>query len=118
LDGEYNLPILRYAEVLLNSAEASINLGNPNDAATTINVLRGRAVLPDYSVGLTISDIQHERRIELSFEGHRWNDLKRDGTLQSVMWDLGIDVSDYELLWPVPMKAIMNNVNLYQNPGY
>mgnify|MGYP003575546481 CR=1 FL=1 len=69
----------RYAEVLLNAAEAAFELNDPGTAATYMNEVRARAGL---TTGLTAADITfnrivHERRVELAFEGHLFYDLKR-----------------------------------------
>jgi len=89
LDGQYDkqdLPwrFIRYAEVLLNYAEACIELGdaaNEAEAISTINLIRKRAGLPDLDPGLTGDDLmdayRHERRIELACEEHRFWDVRR-----------------------------------------
>lgn len=70
---------IRYAEVLLNYAEACIELGLDDEACTYINLVRKRAGLP----GLTGSGVKlreqyrNERRIELAFEDHRFFDVRR-----------------------------------------
>ena len=69
----------RYAEVLLNAAEAAFELGQADVALPYINEVRARAGL---TVGLTVGDITfdkivHERRVELAFEGHELFDNKR-----------------------------------------
>ena len=69
----------RYAEILLNYAEACIELGEDDEARTYINMVRTRAGLP----GLTESGealrqrYRNERRIELCFEDHRYYDVRR-----------------------------------------
>lgn len=93
----YNsLPILRYAEVLLNYAEAKAELNNftPGDWDLTIKALRSRAGIDNASVPASadvylqqtyfpaISDpvlleIRRERSVELVMEGFRYDDLKR-----------------------------------------
>jgi hypothetical protein len=78
----------RYAEVLLNAAEAAFELGQTGDAATYMNQVRARAGL---ITGLSAADITfdrivHERRVELAFEGHFFYDLKR-WRLAHVVWD-------------------------------
>lgn len=75
-------PRFRYAEVLLNAAEAAFELGGANitDALTYINKVRERAGFPPNSLDastLTIARIQNERRVELAFEDHRTWDLSR-----------------------------------------
>jgi hypothetical protein len=101
------LPIFRYAEVLLNFAEAKAELGTLTqpDIDRSIKRLRDRVGMPGldmatananpdpYLVGQypnvsgankgVILEIRRERRIELVMEGFRWNDLMRwkDGQL-------------------------------------
>lgn len=93
-------PCLRYAEVLLNYAEACYELGNltQSDLDKSINLLRARAELPplqnlggqpgvngmvyddpvrDPDVPSLLWEIRRERRVEMAFEGLRYNDLKR-----------------------------------------
>jgi hypothetical protein len=78
----------RYAEVLLNAAEAAFELGQPAEAAGYMNQVRTRAGL---TIQLTATDISfdrivHERRVELAFEGHILYDMKR-WRLAHVVWD-------------------------------
>lgn len=74
---------IRYAEVLLNYAEACIeeNTGSDlTDATAIINMIRERAGQPDISVGTQAQlrdAVRHERRIELAFEDHRFWDCRR-----------------------------------------
>ena len=85
--------IFRYAEVLLNYAEAKYELDGQVDYNKSINLLRQRAGMPNFKVvsdpnqkrfsdyGYTISDelfeIRRERRVELGAEGFRTQDYKR-----------------------------------------
>ena len=74
----------RYAEVLLNYAEAMYNAygsaGDPlsygKTALDAINQVRARSTMPNLGA-VTADAIVHERRVELGFEGHRWWDLRR-----------------------------------------
>ena len=71
--------IIRYAEVLLNKAEACYNLNKASDANDAIAAIRGRVGLP-YTPkgGSELWDaIRQERRVELAFEGHWYWDLRR-----------------------------------------
>jgi starch-binding outer membrane protein, SusD/RagB family len=75
---------LRYGEVLLNYAEACIELGgaaNEAEAIANINLIRKRAGQPDLPAGLTGDALRqayrHERRVELAFEDHRFWDVRR-----------------------------------------
>ncbi|WP_184545487.1 RagB/SusD family nutrient uptake outer membrane protein [Mucilaginibacter sp. FT3.2] len=79
----------RYAEVLLNAAEASAELGDYATATTYINQVRSRAGLTTAIVltGANYFDrIVHERRAELSFEGHTLFDMKR-WRIATKVWD-------------------------------
>jgi len=69
----------RYAEVLLNAAEAAFELGQPAVAAGYMNTVRARAGLttPLAATDITFDRIVHERKVELAFEGHELFDNKR-----------------------------------------
>jgi len=67
---------IRYAEVLLNKAEALLNLGKPTDAAAVINQLRTRAGVPTYT-SLTQDQLEKEWNLELYFEQKHWINLTR-----------------------------------------
>lgn len=73
-------PIFRYAEILLNAAEALNEAGQTDQAYQYVNQVRARVGMPAYS-GMTQSKlrerIQNERRIELCFEDHRYLDERR-----------------------------------------
>ncbi len=80
---DYN-PIIRYAEVLLNQAEALARTGNSVQALTLLNAVRNRSVAAadQYAAGaLTgnalVQAILNERRIEFIGEGLRWGDISR-----------------------------------------
>lgn len=75
--------MLRLSEVYLNKAEAHAALGEDADAIAALSVLRARrfsGTVPDLGnpTGADLmSVVRDERRRELSFEGHRWFDLRR-----------------------------------------
>lgn len=72
--------IFRYAEILLNAAEAINEADGPSNAYQYVNLVRDRAGMPAYS-GMTQDElrerIRNERRIELCFEDHRYFDQRR-----------------------------------------
>ncbi len=68
--------IFRYAEVLLNYAEAAFELGKPEDALTAVNLIRARAGIAALG-SVDRQKIRNERKVELAFEGHRYWDLRR-----------------------------------------
>lgn len=69
----------RYAEVLLNAAEAAFELNDQGTAAMYMNQVRSRAGLntPLNAGDISFDRIVHERRVELAFEGHLLYDYKR-----------------------------------------
>ncbi|MBC9909658.1 RagB/SusD family nutrient uptake outer membrane protein [Chitinophaga varians] len=77
-DGRSTTPwiVFRYGEVLLNYAEAAIELGKTADALNAINLLRDRAGIKTLS-NITRDQVRHERQVELAFENHRWWDICR-----------------------------------------
>ena len=92
-----NYSMIRFADVLLWSAEAEVEVGSLEKARTLVNLVRARAANPaswvpgspaTYSVGLYASfpsqdvartAVRFERRLELAMEGHRFFDLVRWG---------------------------------------
>lgn len=78
----------RYAEVLLNAAEAAFELNQPDVAAGYMNQVRERAGLtkPLEPADITFDRIVHERKVELAFEGHQLYDMKR-WRLAHVVWN-------------------------------
>lgn len=73
---------IRYTEVLLNYAEACIELGDPAnelEAKTYLNLIRGRVGMPDITeTGAALkARYRNERRVELAFEEHRFFDVRR-----------------------------------------
>lgn len=69
----------RYTEVLLNYAEASLELGMEAEAREVINMIRRRAGMPETNEsGQALMDrYRNERRVELAFEDHRFFDVRR-----------------------------------------
>jgi len=67
----------RYAEALLNGAEAAVEMGQHlDDALLWINDIRSRADIKQLSLSdLTVDKVRHERRIELAFENHTYWDV-------------------------------------------
>jgi hypothetical protein len=87
-----DFPVIRYAEVLLNYAEATYELGgqiSDNDLDISLNLVRQRvnpnmaklsnALVTTNSLSMR-EEIRRERTVELMFEGYRIDDLKRWAT--------------------------------------
>jgi starch-binding outer membrane protein, SusD/RagB family len=104
-----DVPLLRYAEILLMKAEALIMQGKNGDAE--INMVRKRAGLAA-KTACTMEDLKHERRVELAGEfANRHRDLVRWGDAQTtyakplhgrIYVDKSNPDSDYtiEEIWP------------------
>ena len=126
-----NMPIIRYADVLLIFAEASnqANGGPTAEAVNAVNQIIDRAndyqVNPGYPLLTGNESVQkfddaviRERNYELCFEQDRWHDLVRKRILKEVNpeWEENFSEDDY--LWPIPQSDLRLNPNLEQNPGY
>lgn len=135
---------IRYAEVLLIYAEAKNEASGPDVSVfSAINQVRARAGQPPLAAGsqAALRDlIRNERRVELSFEEHRFFDVRR--------WKLGMtyfkdairkvqiektpagtlnysypkwedrDYKEYQNLLPIPQSEMDKNGRLVQNQGY
>lgn len=128
-DGKNSFPVMRYADAMLLLAEA---LGESDEAYDLINEIRDRAglgAIDGNTPGSFRDKLLHERRVELAFEGHRWNDLLRTLPAAEVI-DLmndhlteefpgqSLTIDDHDLLNPFPSTEIQTNTALEQNPGY
>lgn len=96
INTQRGLPLIRYAEILLNYAEAINETGKPDEAADIIKQIRERAGIEagtdemyGLKAGMTKDEmreiIRNERRIELSFEDHRFFDVRRWMTAMDVL---------------------------------
>ena len=78
-------PIIRYAEVLLNMAEAYARKGDTVNGLAFLNMVRDRALADKATQSYTgfdtakdlVGAILKERRIEFLMEGKRWGDIHR-----------------------------------------
>jgi len=118
--------VLRLSEQYLIRAEARAAQDNLTGALDDLNSIRTRAGLPNSLANDKLSiltAILHERQVELFAEwGHRWFDLKRTNTIDSVMNTVsaqkGGSWSSYKAFYPIPVKQIQNNPATIQNTGY
>jgi hypothetical protein len=140
-------PMIRFAELLLNYAEALNEFSGPNsDVYAAVELIRKRAGLVPFNLpsGLTTEEmrsvIQHERQVELAFEEHRFWDVRRwkiaaqtDNMMMKGMriTNLGSNNYTYEVvnvrqhsfrepmyLWPIPQVEAAKSTDLLQNQGY
>ncbi|WP_256011427.1 RagB/SusD family nutrient uptake outer membrane protein [Desertivirga xinjiangensis] len=145
-------PLIRYAEILLNYAEAVNEMGEPEKAVEKLILLRERAgilpgadgrygIKPNISAGDLQDLIRNERRIELAFEDHRFNDIRRWKIASTVLKGFNkIDIikrtgtntyvhtigtaprplnfRDAMYLLPIPLSERQKMPSMLQNPGY
>jgi len=140
------LPLIRYAELLLNYAEAANEYGGPTtEVYTAIELIRQRAGLNPYKLPVGLSQtamrkaIQNERRVELAFEEHRFWDVRRwkIADVTDNIQTLGMEVKrngaavtyttfpvrkrnfrPAMYLWPLPQSEVAKSPEMIQNPGY
>ena len=123
--------LLRYADVLLMYAEAlneiQYEASEGSLAQKYLNAVRQRAGISNLTVKQLPTQekfrkgILVERQREFPYEGQRWFDLVRMGFAKSVMAENGVEIKDYQLLFPIPQQEIEkvgNKSILWQNPGY
>lgn len=93
--------LFRFAEILLNYAEAAAEADKLIDAVIAINEVRNRVGMPSLPNGLTQKElvlrIRNERRVELAYEEHRYFDVRRWSTPTSDLsktdkWITAIDI--------------------------
>jgi len=148
LTGSYRcLPLIRYAEILLNYAEATNeSVGPTQEVYSAVQTVRQRAGLSPFTLpaGLSQTDmrtaIQLERQLELAYEGHRFFDVRRWKIANQTETLLmhGMEVlksstapttyteftvrqhvfSNAMYLWPLPLGEIAKSPKLLQNPLY
>lgn len=141
----HNFPIFRYAEILLDYAEAQNEaVGADATVYSAVNAIRTRVGMPALSTGLTQADmrtrIRHERRVEMAFEEQRFFDIRRwkiaenvlNGTLHGIQATLSGTTVSYQVvnampvyfdaskmyLYPIPFKEVASNNNMVQNPKW
>lgn len=123
--------LLRYADVLLMYAEAlneiQYDASEGSLALKYLNAVRQRAGISNLTAKQLPTQekfrkgILVERQREFPYEGQRWFDLVRMGFAKSVMAENGVEIKDYQLLFPIPQQEIEkvdNKSILWQNPGY
>lgn len=136
-----NYPLLRYADVLLQYAEALYFTGDETEPRKILSTIRERALNPESNVSSLndayykddfIEELLDERKRELCFETKRRIDLIRFDKLEEAI--LSIDPTagnlneqvlevrynyQYNKIWfPIPLTQIDLNGNLRPNPEY
>jgi starch-binding outer membrane protein, SusD/RagB family len=146
-NAEHDFPIFRYAEILLNYAEASNEAYGPSaQVYSAVQSIRQRAGLSPYALpaGLTQDQmrtrIRHERRVEMAFEEQRFWDIRRwkiadlllNGNLHGVQITNSNGSFSYQTvpvsktlfdatrmyLYPIPFQEVVASPNMAQNPNW
>jgi len=121
-----DVPMIRYAEILLNRSEALNELNGPTqEAVDLLNQIRRRAGVTDYTLSNFVSKdalraaLLKERGWEFVAEGMRRMDLVRQGKLIPNALARGASAAkDYMVRFPIPLTEIQANPKLVQNKGY
>lgn len=126
-----NERIMRYADLLLMYAETLNETGDTDLAYDYVQMVRDRVNLPDLKTikpNMTqqemFEQIAHERYLELALEGHRFDDIRRWGWLDTRLDWLTERDPEFETyqpgreLFPIPQHEVDNNPGTEQNPGY
>lgn len=121
-----DIPMIRYADILLSRAEALNELKGPNKTSIDlINKIRNRAGLKNIHLNdfKTKKDLRNhimkERGWEFYSEGHRRMTLIRMGKFISNAHKRGITrAKSYMTRFPIPEEVLLANPKLKQNPGY
>lgn len=118
-----DVPVYRYADILLMKAEVLLRQGDAGAALPYVNQIRERSGATLLG-SITEQTLLDERARELFVEGHRRSDLIRFEVASGVTYYTGArwekpEVSEsYRMLWPIPANEIGLNANLVQNSGY
>lgn len=123
LGAEHDWIELRYADIILMYAETlNENGSSAEDVLDLLDPIRTRAGLNplDHTVlntqALVRQAILDERRLELAFEGQRWFDLVRTGTVDA---EMGQTINSNYHVFPIPVSEILATDGVItQNPGY
>jgi len=120
-----DLPIVRYADILLSRAEALNEIDGPNqEAVNLLNEVRGRSSLGGFDLGdfpdkeAFRDAILRERGWEFFSEGKRREDLIRHGKFISSARERGVNADDHHLVFPIPQSEVDANALMVQNEGY
>lgn len=119
-----DVPVIRYADILLSRAEALNEISGPTqEAIDLINLVRARAQVTPLSLGgftqASLRDaILQERAWEFFHEGKSREDQIRHGVFISRAVARGKNAQAYHVLYPIPVTELDANDLLIQNEGY
>ena len=124
----FNVPLVRYADILLLYAECLNDRGATQEAIGYINQVRQRVNVPDLPLTMTKDEVlkhlqDKERPCELALEGSRWYDLIRWGITESALRahekpHIENYVDTKHKLFPIPHSEFLLNPDWEQNPNF
>lgn len=120
-----DVPIIRYADILLMKAEAILRgaKATGNDTPMSLmNQIRAYVHAPQLTTAPTLDDLLDERAREFADESWRRNDLIRFGKFEDKwgfrdLYKAGY-TEKFRRIFPIPTSALNTNTNWKQNPGY
>jgi len=119
-----DIPVIRYADILLSRAEALNEISGPTqESIDLINQVRNRAGATPLNLGGFTKDtlrsaILQERSWEFYFEAKAREDQVRHGVFILRAQARGKNAQDHHALFPIPQVELDANPDLTQNPGY
>ena len=136
-----NMPLIRYADVLLMLAECYNELGDQTKAVEYINMVRarkstnmpalnsGKPQLEARSKDAVYARLVHERAVEFAGEGLRYSDIRRWRLAEELcnkdkksihgILRMKAKFAERNYLWPIPgVETEMNPALLPNNPGW
>ena len=115
-----NMPVFRYADILMMKAEAILRGGTETQGQTAValvNMIRNRAGTSLLNT-VSMEELREERAREFVWENWRRNDMIRFGEFNKT-WELKDAESElYRTIYPIPYEQLRMNSRLVQNPGY
>ena len=118
-----DLPVFRYADILLMKAEAILHgapATNGDTPVSLVNRVRERSGCAPWS-SVDLDHLLDERGRELCYEAWRRNDLIRFGKYEDTYIQFNTlkkSTDPNHRLFPIPQTEIDKNPELTQNPGY
>ncbi|WP_417443149.1 RagB/SusD family nutrient uptake outer membrane protein [Joostella sp.] len=119
-----DIPVVRYADILLSRAEALNEVNGPNqESIDLLNQIRNRSKVSSIELGNFSKEslrefILIERQKEFFFEGKRREDQIRHGVFISEAQKRGKSAQDFHKIFAIPQIEIDSNPQITQNEGY
>ncbi|WP_312351441.1 RagB/SusD family nutrient uptake outer membrane protein, partial [Sphingobacterium multivorum] len=120
-----DVPVFRYADILLMKAEAILRgatATNGQTAQSLVNQIRAYVNAPVLTAAPSLQDVLDERAREFADESWRRNDLIRYGKFEDnwgfrSLYPAGMS-EKFRRIFPVPTTVLNVNTHWQQNPGY